>query len=169
MLGDSLTELGRWSELLGLSVLNRGIGGDTSATLLRRLPEVLKRRPKVAFLLIGFNDVRTGVPLETTKANLRHIVNEFKFAEVPLVILSTVFASSRFSSFNHQIAALNVFERELCIERGIPYLDLNSTLAPEGALEGRFTADGYHLTDSAYREWAALLRRQPLSQALKAE
>src|SRR5919199_5722857 len=51
MLGDSLTEEGNWTEVLpGWRVINRGIGGDTSAGVLKRLSEVIRRNPQVVFL-----------------------------------------------------------------------------------------------------------------------
>jgi hypothetical protein len=65
MLGDSLTEMGIWAELLeGLSVVNRGISGDDSAGVLRRLLEVLGRHPRVICLEIGSNDLQKAVPTE---------------------------------------------------------------------------------------------------------
>ena len=58
MLGDSLTEWGNWHELVPeYSILNRGISGDTSSGVLDRLQEVIERRPKVVFVMIGTNDI----------------------------------------------------------------------------------------------------------------
>src|ERR1700738_5511404 len=72
MLGDSLTEMGIWAELLeGLSVVNRGISGDDSAGGLRRLPEVLGRHPRVICLEIGSNDLQKAVPTERLIADIQ--------------------------------------------------------------------------------------------------
>jgi len=58
MLGDSLTEWGNWHELVPEHrVINRGIAGDTSSGVLDRLQEVIERRPKVVFVMIGTNDI----------------------------------------------------------------------------------------------------------------
>src|SRR3954451_7586104 len=61
MLGDSLTEWGNWHELVPeFRVINRGIAGDTSSGVLDRLEEVIARRPKLVFLMIGTNDIGLG-------------------------------------------------------------------------------------------------------------
>jgi hypothetical protein len=65
MIGDSLTEMGVWAELLeGLSIVNRGIAGEDSAGVLKQLPEVLGRNPRVLCLEIGSNYLQTKVPTE---------------------------------------------------------------------------------------------------------
>jgi len=76
MLGDSLTEMGTWDELLdGLSVANRGIGGDDSAGVLKRLTEVLDRHPRVICLEIGSNDLENHIPTERVIENIRAITD----------------------------------------------------------------------------------------------
>ena len=61
LLGDSITEGGVWNELLPeLPVLNRGVGGETSAQVLARLDLVLNA-PSAVVLLIGTNDLSSGV------------------------------------------------------------------------------------------------------------
>ena len=75
MLGDSLTEGIDWRELFpDVKILNRGIGGDTSAGVLNRLDEVIGRHPKIVVLMIGANDLRMGVPVPQVAANIRSIV-----------------------------------------------------------------------------------------------
>ena len=72
MPGDSLTEGIDWRELFpDVKILNRGIGGDTSAGVLNRLDEVIGRHPKIVVLMIGANDLRMGVPVPQVAANIR--------------------------------------------------------------------------------------------------
>ena len=71
MLGDSLTEWGNWHELVPeFRIINPGIGGDTSSGVLDRLQEVIGRRPKVVFVMIGTNDIGLQVPHEVLLRNL---------------------------------------------------------------------------------------------------
>jgi len=50
-LGDSLTEYGQWTELTQSNqVLNRGIAGDTTPNLMRRLNHIIDLAPKKIFL-----------------------------------------------------------------------------------------------------------------------
>jgi hypothetical protein len=90
MIGDSLTEMGIWDELLeGLSLINRGISGDDSAGVLKRLPEVLGRRPRVICLEIGSNDVQNAVPTQRIIENTKAIADAASKAG-SLVILQRV-------------------------------------------------------------------------------
>jgi GDSL-like Lipase/Acylhydrolase family len=90
MLGDSLTEMGIWAELLeGLSIVNRGIGGDGTTGVLKRLSEVLGRNPRVLCLDIGSNDLQTKVPTERVIENIRGITATASQAG-SLVILQSV-------------------------------------------------------------------------------
>ena len=59
-LGNSITELGGdWGKRLGWSssVKNRGISGDVTEGVLKRLGEITYVKPKAVFLLIGINDI----------------------------------------------------------------------------------------------------------------
>ncbi|HEY8590760.1 MAG TPA: hypothetical protein VIL55_14535, partial [Naasia sp.] len=56
-LGDSISEFGLWEEWFPeIPVLNRGIGGETSAQVLARL-ETAITEPRAVFLLVGTNDL----------------------------------------------------------------------------------------------------------------
>ena len=57
-LGDSLTELCDWNELLGKNNLkNRGIDGDVINGVIERIDEVVSSNPQKIFLMIGTNDL----------------------------------------------------------------------------------------------------------------
>jgi hypothetical protein len=102
MLGDSLTEMGIWDEMLqGLSVVNRGIAGDDSAGVLRRLPEVLGRNPRVLCLEIGSNDLQKEVPTERVIENIRAIAVAASQAGI-LVILTKRALRRRRPQARHQ-------------------------------------------------------------------
>ncbi len=58
-IGNSLTEQGAdWSIKFGIrGVRNRGIAGDVTDGVLKRLDEIIYYKPKSVFLLIGVNDI----------------------------------------------------------------------------------------------------------------
>src|SRR3569833_2708989 len=57
-LGNSITEMGDWKKVLNdTTVINRGIGGDITYGILRRLKDVTDRQPSKVFILIGINDI----------------------------------------------------------------------------------------------------------------
>nr|WP_313770070.1 GDSL-type esterase/lipase family protein [[Scytonema hofmanni] UTEX B 1581] len=79
MLGDSITDEGEWTELLGLNVKNRGISGDTTERILHRLDSILESKPKQVFLMIGINDLMNdGKSVTVTLEQYKKILREFK-------------------------------------------------------------------------------------------
>src|SRR5271168_325844 len=57
-LGNSITEMGDWKKVLNDStVINRGIGGDITYGVLKRLKDITDRSPSEVFILLGINDI----------------------------------------------------------------------------------------------------------------
>jgi lysophospholipase L1-like esterase len=160
MLGDSLTEWGNWHELVPeFRVINRGIAGDTSSGVLNRLAEVIDRRPKIVFVMIGTNDLGLQVPPETLLGNLRAIVTRLREAAIIPVAQSILFRGGWLHGDNATIAAVNAEWAGFCAAQGVRFLDLNAVMAVNGQLPAAMTYDGLHLTAGAYRVWRdAVLR-----------
>src|SRR5215218_3830 len=135
MLGDSLTELGNWHELVPeFRVIDRGIGGDTSSGVLDRLKEVIERRPKVVFVMIGTNDIDLQVPPDVLMSNLREIVTRLRDASIIPVAQSILFHGGGRQAGNTTIAAVNAEWGAFCAAQGVRFLDLNAVIAPDGHL-----------------------------------
>jgi len=154
MLGDSLTEWGNWHELVPeFRIINRGIAGDTSSGVLDRLQEVIGRRPKVVFVMIGTNDIGLQVPHEVLLRNLREIVTRLRDALIIPVAQSILFRGGWQQASNDAIAAVNAEWAAYCAAEGVRFLDLNASMAVNGHLPDAMTFDGLHLTAAAYRVW----------------
>ena len=158
MLGDSLTEFGSWTELLpGINVINRGIAGDTAPGVSARMEEVVRRQPKIVFLLIGTNDAQTLSQDEFVES-ATNIVDTFRRVGIEIVVQSVPFVGEQLRQINQKIEAFNVALEEMCTKREVPFLNLNHTLAPKGVLEPRFTTDGIHLSAVAYVVWSEQIK-----------
>lgn len=61
---------------LGLPIVNAGVSGDTTATALKRLPELLQKypKPKAVIVMLGGNDFLQRKPKEETYSNLAAII-----------------------------------------------------------------------------------------------
>lgn len=71
-----------------VQVVNRGIGGDTSAGALKRLQgDVLDERPDVVVILLGGNDAGQKRPQAAVKADLETIVRKVKGAGARVLLL----------------------------------------------------------------------------------
>ncbi len=62
-------------EGLQARVINGGVSGDTTFEGLRRLDGLLRSRPDLVLVELGANDLLMGLPVQTVRANLEHIVD----------------------------------------------------------------------------------------------
>jgi len=158
-LGDSITEGGQWHEWFpGPAVANRGIGGDTSTGVLKRLHTATAGPPSAVLLLIGTNDLSLQYPIAEIAANVDRIVTTVqKDAPDAQIVLQSVMP--RKSKRRGKIEELNDRYREIAHAHGIRFLDLWPALADEdGALRRAFTLDDLHLNGAGYRAWVEVLR-----------
>lgn len=86
-LGGSITEYGLWNEWFReLSVANRGIAGDTTRGVLRRMGTAVGTQ-RVVSLLIGTNDLAVGTRPEALSANVTRITAAVRRADPDSAIL----------------------------------------------------------------------------------
>jgi acyl-CoA thioesterase I len=70
------------------SVANSSISGDTTSGGLARLPAALNRiKPNIVIVELGANDALRGVPLATTEANLRAIIEKTQAANAKVLLV----------------------------------------------------------------------------------
>jgi lysophospholipase L1-like esterase len=159
MLGDSITADGNWSELIPTArIANRGIDGNTSADILSRIDEIIERRPKIVFLMIGINDlIRNAQPSEIT-ANVQRVISALAEHDIPTVVQITLLTDKSHKLLNEKVIELDQALQRLCAQNNVKFLDLNSILSDGDALNPRFTWDGIHLSGDAYVRWAHEIR-----------
>ncbi len=74
MLGDSHTDFVNWKILTRCSnIANLGVGGNTTAQMLARLPAALALSPRLVIVMGGTNDALQHIDPGVTIANLRHM------------------------------------------------------------------------------------------------
>ena len=157
-LGDSLTDGYNVKEFYPeYTVLNRGIGGDTSVWLEERLDVSLYAvQPKVAVMLIGANN------MDTMLENYESILKSFKenAPRTKIVLLSLTSMSGEWGKKN-QLAAYNNVQIKMYAEiYGYEYVDLYSALLnlETGEIYDEYTTDGGHLTQKGYEVLTATIR-----------
>ena len=154
-LGDSITEGGPWEELFpDLRVRNRGIGGDTSDGVLRRLDQVTRAQPAKLFLMIGTNDLFRGDSEDEIVANIAEILATLK-QETPDTEVYLQSVLPRAPSYRAEIEALNARLAELALEHGAAWIDLYPAfLEPEtGGIRPELSNDELHLLGPGYALW----------------
>jgi lysophospholipase L1-like esterase len=154
-LGDSITEGGPWEELFpDLRVRNRGIGGDTSDGVLRRLEQVTRAEPAKLFLLIGTNDLFRGDSEDEIVASTIEILDRLK-QETPDTEVYLQSVLPRAAGYRERIEALNARLAEVALEHGSEWIDLYPHfLDPEtGGIRAELSNDALHLLGPGYALW----------------
>lgn len=151
--GDSITANCEWGELYPGAV-NRGIGGDTSEGLLKRIGSITKLKPRAVFLMIGTNDQYNmrSTP-ERSIANIRAIVAQIRrdSPETP-VYLQSIIPRGR-PERNPYIQKVNAGIATLGDGKSVIYIDLYSDFLENGVLSPKFSFDGDHLNGEGVAHW----------------
>ncbi|NUX51996.1 arylesterase [Paraburkholderia youngii] len=75
-------------ERIDYSVANASISGDTTSGGRARLPALMERlKPSIVIVELGANDALRGVPLSTTEANLRTIIEQAQQGHAKVVLV----------------------------------------------------------------------------------
>jgi len=155
-LGDSITSECEWNELFDNDsrILNRGIGGDTSAGVLKRIETVTALKPTAIFLMIGTNDHQLlNLSPAMTIANYRAILQRIHELTPGTVVYLQSLLPTRAPRFNRWRIEVNRGVRKLADGRTVMYLDICDRFLEGEILGRRFSEDGIHLSGEGYLVW----------------
>jgi len=62
------------AQLMSVRVVNKGVPGDTTTQALKRLDSVIELKPRIVFITLGGNDLKSGVGKKQVFDNLEQIV-----------------------------------------------------------------------------------------------
>jgi lysophospholipase L1-like esterase len=171
-LGDSITDIGEWSELFGnKTIKNRGISTDNTFGVLARLDETIASKPTKVFLMIGINDLAKKTPDVIILKNIKRITDQISqySPNTKLIIQSILPTNNNFTEFagyqnkDEHIIWLNNQLSLLCTRQQLIFVDLYSVFKDEnGKLNKRYTYDGLHLNGEGYQLWKATLLKLKL-------
>jgi len=153
--GDSLTDNAEWNELFPeINVSNRGIQGDTVDRLINRLSTVISTRAEKVFLMIGINDLRRNIELQSILISLDKLVALLAVHHKSVYVQSTLFVRNKDMAINKKIVILNEHLKFLASQyENVVFIDLNKELSRNGELAEQYTYDGIHLTGAGYLRW----------------
>lgn len=149
-LGDSLTEgYDVQSYYPNYNVLNRGIGGDTTVGVEKRLDvSVFDANPKITAMLIGANNMSTMLD------NYENILIKYqeKAPNMKVVLLSLTSMSKEWGRKNELAKSNNIKIKEYADKYGYAFVDLYNPLldTSKNELKQEYTIDGGHLTAKGY-------------------
>lgn len=166
-IGNSITDGGEWSELFNdVSIKNRGISGDISAGVIKRIDEVAKRKPAKVFLMIGTNDLARGISQDSVIKNIITVADYLKQVTpaTKLYIQSILPVNNEFGKFGghtskaEQIKQVNEKLLKESPVHQYSFIDLYPLFCnSEGKLDTKYSNDGLHLTGEGYLLWKHLV------------
>lgn len=164
--GDSITE--GWHTLeqdfagLSVKVVNRGIGGDTTPTLLYRLQDdVLDLHPRALVVLIGTNDLGEHTSPAAIADNLRVFHQRIRavYPQIPIA-WCLVMPRKADDTYPKRIHKLNALIAKIAAsDPGVTICDTFTPLAlPDGSSTPEdFNPDHLHINPAGYAVWRTVL------------
>lgn len=169
--GDSLTQRYPLNEFYpGMHVYNRGIDGDTTAGLSKRLAlSIYDLKPKIVVLQIGTNDLQVnGVEKEQTVANIHEIIDSIKTNQPAInIILVSLFPVNETGEKlvekiivgprkNQDLLWINDHIKQ---NQHVTFVNVYPLLLSEDhQLDMRYSKEGLHLSLSGYAQITPLIK-----------
>lgn len=158
-IGDSHIEQCEWNELFpDRIILNRGIGGETSSSLLLRLNSTFHNlRPECVIIQTGINDLIAGEPIDSVLANHQKIFF-FLRNKTSNILPTLIFPTRYMPDVNNKVDLLNQKLREFYLANGFKVLDIRPQISGGKRLSATCTPDGIHLNAQGYKIWQNEIR-----------
>lgn len=158
--GDSITQRCDYNELFGISIANRGVGGDTTEGVLNRIDDIIKLKPKKMFIMIGINDLGKGYRIDDIISNYKKILSEIseKLPNTKIYVQSILpinnSKATEVNINNESVIETNKRLASLCKEFNMEYIDLFTEFVDDnGQLNPKLSGDGVHLMGKGYLIW----------------
>lgn len=170
-IGDSITDLYHLDDYYDLDhkVYNRGIGGDVTEGVLKRLDVSLYAlKPKAIVLMIGINDINGGKS-EGLVERYEKIVKEIK-TNLPDAILYCMsilplndkveeYSTVKYKKTNEIVVNTNEEIKKITEKYDlVNYLDLYTLVNTSEGLNKDYSDDGIHLNHNGFVIWTNLLK-----------
>ena len=170
-IGDSITDLYHLDDYyqdLPLRTYNRGIGGDVTGMLLKRIQVSLyDLEPTKVVLMIGINDINGGVSTDTILENYDNILKGIKttLPATKVYTMSILPINSDLPSYvnvnksTERILAINEEIKTMTTNYSYKYMDLFSLVKDDNNhLKKEYSLDGIHLSEQGFVTWTNLIK-----------
>jgi len=161
MIGDSITDHADWDELFpNISIVNRGISGDTTEGVLLRMASIYSANAKKAFIMIGINDLSKKIPISKILSNYEGIVVRLKQHGILPYIESVLPVGNTHAYLNENVVKLNSKLKELSKKENVVFIDLDKVFAQNGMLNPIYSSkDDIHLNGEGYFVWKNSIKK----------
>jgi len=167
-LGNSITQVGQWQVLIpNKKIINKGISGDVTKGVLARIEDCLLTKPEKIFMMIGINDLKLGISIDTITSNQIKIIDNINrispntkiYMQSTLPVNEGMLANIYKRLNNVDIAKMNSALQLVCKQKKVKYIDLHPIMVDDNAqLKQALSTDGLHLQPEAYLNWVNYLK-----------
>ena len=172
-IGDSLTDgcmLDKFYSNLPLATYNRGIGGDTTSGVLKRLKiSLFDINPSKIVLLIGTNDINGGVEVSKILENYRNILKEIStnLPQAEVVCISLLPLNKQLETYTNidvdksmqTIVSINPEIEKIVNEFNYNFVDVfDEFVDANNYLIKELSPDGIHLNSDGYVKLSNLIK-----------
>ena len=140
------------------TVVNAGVGGETSRDGLQRLSQVLEEQPQVVLIGFGMNDQAKGITTVELANNLSKMISAFEGigSRVLLLTLNPVGGPSE-DSGNARINTYNQVIKDVAWEKRLRNVDINSSWKQEIKPWHKGLKDSCHPNELGYEVYYKVL------------
>jgi lysophospholipase L1-like esterase len=157
--GDSLAARCPWKWSFGpspVAVANLAVGGSDIRGMIHQIDLADQFRPQVILISGGLNDlISYEAPLDAIRHDFALLLRQLRKEQKSVVTMMPYILNAHFAD---RITAANEVIAELSLQRGIPVVDINSSLSVDGVRRPEMTTDGLHLSALACRTWIAVVK-----------
>jgi lysophospholipase L1-like esterase len=159
VVGDSLAALCPWKWSFGISpvaVANLAASGSDIRGMIHQIDLADQFRPQVILISGGLNDlISYEAPLDAIRHDFALLLRHLRKEQKSVVTLMPYISDANFAD---RITAANEVIAELSWQRGMPVIDINSSLSVDGVRRPEMTTDGIHFSALACRTWIAVVK-----------
>lgn len=155
-LGNSLIENFPLQEMfMNLDIKNRGVNGNTSHDILKRMKVITAAKPAKIFLMTGINDIyRNNENVDSAFQNIIKICKVIR-KETPetKIYIQSILPVKSDGNINAKIAKLNSLISNSSKSGNFYFIDLHSKFIENNQINPIYTTDGVHLSEKGYFLW----------------
>ena len=131
MFGDSITEWAPWADIFrDVSMVNRGLAGDTTTGMLRRIDTTLNVKPKLVCFMAGINDLAQGYDVDHIYQNYIDMLKVWQENDIRILVQSTLYVGSKLQGLNPSVELLNSKISEYCSQQGLSLIHISEPTRP---------------------------------------
>lgn len=143
------------AEELGITIINKGVNGDTTAGMIKRFSgDVLSQKPSHVVIMGGTNDAFAGREIEEVSDNIRFMIEMACNASVIPILGVPILCN--FTAEEMLLVQYRMAMKKYAVSAGIEMIDFHQAMTDETGLKVGLYVDGIHPNEAGYEVMAGV-------------